>query len=378
MIVGILKEPQGENRVAMLPETVSSIIKSKIKILVEYGAGINSLAGDNDYREAGADILSREEVILRSDILVTIHAPEKADIEKMKPGRILIGVLNPFMDPELVNRLQERALTSFSLDVIPRSTRAQKMDVLSSQATVAGYKAVLDAAGRFTGFLPMLMTAAGTIRPAKVLILGAGVAGLQAIATARRLGAVVEAFDVRSAVKEEVQSLGAGFVEVEGAQEDIAAKGYAIEQSEEFKKKQRQVVHEHAIKSDIIICTAQIPGRKAPLILLRDTVENMKTGSVVIDIAASTGGNCELTRNNEIVAHKQVTIVGNSNFPSEMPVDSSRMFGKNVMNFLELFINKEGELNLNFEDDIIQGSCITHNKEILHLKVKEAIKKINP
>ncbi len=374
MTVGILKEPQGENRVALLPETVSSIISSKINILVESGAGINSFAGDIDYEEAGALLLTREEVISKSDIVATIHAPGEADLERMKAGQVLIGVLNPLMDPMLVNRLKERNITSFSLDAIPRSTRAQKMDVLSSQATVAGYKAVLDAAGRFSRFIPMLMTAAGTIRPAKVLIIGAGVAGLQAIATARRLGAVVEAFDVRSAVREEVKSLGAGFVEVEGAQEDKAAKGYAIEQTEEFKEKQRQVVHDHAVKADIIICTAQIPGRKAPLILLKKTVDSMKEGSVVIDIAASTGGNCELTRNNEVIVHNRVTIVGNSNFTSEMPVDASAMYGKNLMNFLQLFISEEGELVLNFEDDIIRGSCITHNKEIPHQRVSEALK----
>ncbi len=374
MIVGILKEPQGENRDALLPETVSLMIQSKINVLVESGAGTNSFAGDDNYTEAGASIHTRDEVISGSDIIAAINAPEKADLEKMKAGQLLVGLLNPFMNPDLVNDLKERNITAFSLDAIPRSTRAQKMDVLSSQATVAGYKAVLDAAGRFSRFMPMLMTAAGTIRPAKVLIIGAGVAGLQAIATARRLGAVVEAFDVRSAVREEVKSLGAGFVEVEGAQEDKAAKGYAIEQTEEFKEKQRQVVHDHAVKADIIICTAQIPGRKAPLILLKKTVESMKEGSVVIDIAASTGGNCELTRNGEVVVHNNVTIVGNSGFASEMPVDASSMFGKNLMNFLKLFITDEGDLDLNFEDDIIQGSCITHNKEIMHQRVREALK----
>jgi H+-translocating NAD(P) transhydrogenase subunit alpha len=374
MKIGILKESKGENRVAILPESASVLVRSKAIVLVESGAGIRAYASDEDYKNAGAEVLSREEVIHQSDLIVKIHAPEKADLEKMKEGQILIAVLNPFMSADIVNELAEKNITSFSLDVIPRSTRAQSMDVLSSQATVSGYKAVFDAACRFSGFLPMLMTAAGTMKPARVLVLGAGVAGLQAIATAKRLGAVVEAFDVRSAAKEEVMSIGAKFVEVEGAKEDKSAKGYAVEQNEEFKEKQRQVVHEHAIKSDIIICTAQIPGRKAPVILLKKTVEAMRKGSVVIDIAASTGGNCELTRNKEVLVHNHVTIVGNSNYPSGMPADASRMFGKNMVNFLGLLISDDGSLNLDFEDDLIKGSCITHKKEIVHQSVKEAVK----
>lgn len=373
MKIGILKESPGENRVALLPESASLLVKSKVSVLVEFGAGASAFASDDDYKEAGVDVLSGDEVVSQSDIIVSINAPQKAYLSKMKEGQVLIGVLNPFMNADLIHELADKNITSFSLDSLPRITRSQAMDILSSQATVTGYKAVLDAAGRFGRFMPMLMTSAGTIRPARVLILGAGIAGLQAIATSRRLGAVVEAFDVRSAVKEEVMSLGAKFVEVEGAKEDRSARGYAIEQTEEFKKKQRQVVHEHAIKSDIIICTAQIPGRKAPLILLRESVESMRSGSVIIDIAASTGGNCELTKNNKVVVHNNVTIVGNSNYPSEMSTDASKMFGKNLVNFLKLLISDEGSLNLNFEDDIINGSCITHNKEIVNQRVKEAI-----
>jgi H+-translocating NAD(P) transhydrogenase subunit alpha len=244
---------------------------------------------------------------------------------------------------------------------------------LSSQATVAGYNAVLDAALKLPTFFPMFMTAAGTIRPAKVLILGAGVAGLQAIATARKLGAQVEAFDVRSAVREEVQSLGARFVEVEGAKEDKAAGGYAVEQSDDFKKKQQQAINDHAAKSNVVICTAQIPGRKAPLLLPTEAVERMNPGSVIIDMAASSGGNCELTRNNEVVMHQGVTIVGESNYAGKMPLDASRMFGKNVMNFLALIITKEGELNLNFEDDIVKGTCITHQGELFNERVKSVL-----
>jgi NAD(P) transhydrogenase subunit alpha len=248
------------------------------------------------------------------------------------------------------------------------------MDILSSQATAAGYKAVLTAAMHLPKFFPMFMTAAGSIAPAKVLILGAGVAGLQAIATAKRLGAVVEAFDTRAAVKEEVKSLGAKFVEVEGAADSSAAGGYAIEQSEEYKRKQQAKIEEHAIKADVIISTAQIPGRKAPLLIPKSVVENMKPGSVIIDLAASTGGNCEVTINNQVIQHNGVTVVGNSYLPSTIPSDASKMFGKNVFNLLKLIITKEGQLNLNFNDDIVKGCCITHQSEIIHPRVQELIK----
>jgi H+-translocating NAD(P) transhydrogenase subunit alpha len=374
MKIGILKESKGENRVALLPDSVSALVKSKIDTWVEAGAGTNAFTSDQDYISAGAIILSREDILKQADLIIQINAPDKDQLNLMKEGQVLVCVLNPFMSPDLIKSLVEKKVTSFGLDVIPRTTRAQAMDILSSQATVAGYKAVLDAAGKFSGFFPMLMTAAGTIKPAKVLVLGAGVAGLQAIATSRKLGAVVEAFDVRSAVKEEVMSLGAKFVEVEGAKDDASAGGYAVEQSEEFKKKQQQTVQEHAVKSDIVICTAQIPGRKAPVLLLKETVEAMQSGSVIIDLAASSGGNCELTKNNETVVHNQVTIVGNSNYPSGMPTDASQMFGKNVVNFIRLITGPEGNLDLNFEDDIVKGSCVTHNGEIVHERVKEALK----
>ena len=244
------------------------------------------------------------------------------------------------------------------------------MDILSSMATVNGYKAVLTAANALPKFFPMFMTAAGTITPAKVLILGAGVAGLQAVATSRKLGGVVEVFDVRAAVKEEVIGLGAKFVEVEGATDDRSAGGYAVDQTEEFKKRQADVIHEHAVKSDVIICTAQIPGKKAPVLIRKETVEKMKPGSVIIDIAASTGGNCELTRNNETVVHSKITIIGNSYFAVDMPSDASKMFGKNVINFLKLMVTPEGGLNLNWEDDLIKGTCVTHQGEIINERVK--------
>ena len=291
----------------------------------------------------------------------------------MKEKTVFLAVLNPFFNKELIQQLAHKNITSFSLDVIPRTSRAQSMDILSSMATVAGYKAVLTAANSLPKFFPMFMTAAGTITPAKVLILGAGVAGLQAIATSRKLGAVVEVFDVRAAVKEEVVGLGGKFVEVEGAVDDKTAGGYAVEQNDDFKRRQAEAVHDHAVKSDVVICTAQIPGKKAPLLLKKETVDAMKPGSVVIDLAASTGGNCELTKNDETIVHHGVKIIGNSFFAVDMPSDASKMFGKNVINFLKLMISPKGEFNLNWDDDIVKGTCVTHNKEVVHERVKAAL-----
>jgi NAD(P) transhydrogenase subunit alpha len=370
MIIGILKEVPPENRVALLPEAVSALIALKTEVIVEEGAGENAFADNGQYTEAGAKIVSGEDIYEKSDIILKVNVPNDDEIKKLKPGQVLTGTLNPLMNRELVSKLREGNITTFSLDAVPRITRAQAMDVLSSMATVAGYRAVLEAAFNLPTFFPMFMSAAGTIKPAKVLILGAGVAGLQAIATARKLGAVVEAFDVRSAVKEEVQSLGATFVEVEGAVDDASAGGYAVEQSEEFKKKQGELIQEHALRSDVVICTAQIPGRKAPVLIKKETVENMKPGSVIIDLAASTGGNCELTENNKTVIKHGIRIIGNSEYPSGMPVDASRMYGKNLINFIKLIIDEEGNMNLNFEDEIVKGACITHEKEIINERVK--------
>jgi H+-translocating NAD(P) transhydrogenase subunit alpha len=373
MILGLLKEHSNETRVALLPENVKNLVAQKVDVLVEENAGAAAFVADGDYVEAGAKVVSRQEVFEKADLLLQIQLPLAGDEKKVRPDQVWISAFNPLWETELVKHFQQSRVTTFSLDSIPRTTRAQAMDILSSQATVAGYNAVLDAALKLPTFFPMFMTAAGTIRPAKVLILGAGVAGLQAIATARKLGAQVEAFDVRSAVREEVQSLGARFVEVEGAKEDKAAGGYAVEQSDDFKKKQQQAINDHAAKSNVVICTAQIPGRKAPLLLPTEAVERMNPGSVIIDMAASSGGNCELTRNNEVVMHQGVTIVGESNYAGKMPLDASRMFGKNVMNFLALIITKEGELNLNFEDDIVKGTCITHQGELFNERVKSVL-----
>ena len=306
-------------------------------------------------------------------MVIQIQPPEKELIESLNKEQIWISQYNPLWNTDLVETFQSKKITSFSLDSIPRITRAQAMDVLSSMATVSGYKAVLEAASLLPSFFPMFMTAAGTIRPANVLILGAGVAGLQAIAIARKLGAQVQVFDVRSAVKEEVMSLGARFVEVEGAREDAAAGGYAVEQTEDFKKRQQEAINEKAIKADVVIGTAQIPGKKAPVLIPNDVVEKMKPGSVIIDLAASTGGNCELSKDNEIVEHHGIRIVGRSNYPSQMPVDASKMFGKNLFNFITLMIDDEGQLQLDFEDEIVKGTCITRDSEIINERVKSVL-----
>ena len=375
MTIGIIKEQLPETRVALLPEAISALTDLKTGVLVEKGAGLAAMSSDNVYEEAGAKILSREEVFKQAKIILTVNAPAEGDMKLLDADQVMVGTLNPLSDGNVVSALQKSGVTSFSLDAVPRITRAQAMDVLSSMATVAGYRAVLEAAFNLPTFFPMFMSAAGTIKPAKVLILGAGVAGLQAIATARKLGAVVEAFDVRSAVKEEVQSLGGRFVEVEGAKDDADAGGYAVEQTEEFKKKQSLLIQDHALKSDVVICTAQIPGRKAPVLILKETVENMKAGSVIIDLAASTGGNCELTENDKTLVHKGVKIIGNSNYPSGMPIDASRMYGKNLINFLKLIVDEEGNTKLDFDDEIIKGACITHKGEVVNERVKTILQR---
>lgn len=373
MTIGILKETTGENRVAMLPESVATLVKMNVSMLVETGAGSLAFASDADYELAGANIETKAKVIAGADVLIKIQPPTPEEIALMKDGQVIMAVLNPYFNTDLVKELAAKNITGFSMDVVPRTSRAQAMDILSSMATVAGYKAVLTAANTLPKFFPMFMTAAGTIKPANMLILGAGVAGLQAIATSRKLGAVVYVFDVRAAVKEEVVGLGGKFVEVAGALDDKAAGGYAVEQTDEFKARQAQAIHDQAVKSDVVICTAQIPGRRAPLLLRKETVEAMKPGSVIIDLAASTGGNCELTKDNETVIHNGIKIIGNSQFPTDMPTDASRMYGKNMINFLKLIITKEGALNLNWDDDIVKGTAVTHGKEIVHERVRAAI-----
>jgi len=324
-------------------------------------------------RTTGAKLGTKAQVIAGSDLVLKIQPPTDEESALFKEGQVLMSVLNPYFNYNLVKKLAEKNITAFSMDIVPRTTRAQAMDILSSMATVAGYKAVLTAANTLPKFFPMFMTAAGTIKPANMLILGAGVAGLQAVATARKLGAVVYVFDVRAAVKEEVVGLGGKFVEVEGAIDDKSAGGYAVEQTDEFKARQAKSIHDQAIKSDVIICTAQIPGKRAPLLIKKETVEAMNPGSVIIDLAASTGGNCELTKNDETVIHNGVKIIGNSALPTDMPTDASRMFGKNMINFLKLIINKDGSLNLNWEDDIVKGTAVSHDKQVVNERVKSLL-----
>lgn len=367
MVVGVLKEPTFESRVSLLPEAVSSLIKKNIKVITEDNAGERSFSNNEDYVRAGAEIKRRDEIINLSDIILSIHHP--AEINQLNK-KIIIGVYQPLYNVELMQQWATAGITSFSLDMLPRTTRAQTMDVLSSQANIAGYKAILLAANTYSRYFPMLMTAAGSIAPAKVLILGAGVAGLQAIATARRLGAVVEVFDTRPAVKEEVMSLGAKFIEVEGAADASKAGGYAVEQSPEFVRLQKEKISTSIAKADIVITTAQIPGKKAPVLVTAEMISNMREGSVIIDLAAATGGNTEHTKNNETVIVKGVTIIGNSSLSSLMPSDASKLYGKNVLNFLALLTDKNGELILNFEDDLVKGSCITNNNSIVHERIK--------
>lgn len=367
MTVGILKEPNYENRVSLLPEQVETLIKKNIEVLVEDNAGFSAFASNDSYITKGAKIVSRENVLQHSDILFFIHPTE---LNGVKKNVIILGVYHPLTNLEIVNTCCSQSITSFSLDMIPRTTRAQSMDVLSSQANIAGYKAVLQAANLLPHYFPMFMTAAGSVAPAKVLILGAGVAGLQAIATARRLGAVIEVFDTRPAVKEEVMSLGAKFIEVEGAQDASKAGGYAVEQTEEYKIKQQEKIAEAVIKADVIITTAQIPGKKAPILITDEMIAKMKNGSVIIDLAAATGGNTNQTKHNETIATVNgVSIVGNSNLQSTMPTDASKLYGKNLLNFFQLILTKEGEINLNFEDDLVKGTCITHDRKIVNERV---------
>ena len=371
MILGILKEKEGENRVAVLPDMAAQLVSMKTEVWVETNAGMMAFAKDKYYEKEGAKIKTREEVLTQADILLSIQALSSNEISKLKKGAVHIGMFQPLFNYILMKAYADRNVSSFSLDMIPRTSRAQSMDVLSSQANIAGYKAVLVAASNYPRFYPMLTTAAGSIPPARVLILGAGVAGLQAIATAKRLGAVVEVFDTRPSVKEEVQSLGAKFIEVEGAADASKAGGYAVEQGEEYKKKQQQKIAEAIAKADVVITTAQIPGKKAPVLITTEMINTMKAGSVIVDLAASSGGNCEGTIDNEIVRQNGTMIIGHSNLPSTMPADASKVFGKNLLNFLKLMIDANGNLALNFDDDLIKGTCMTHNGHIVNDRIKE-------
>jgi NAD(P) transhydrogenase subunit alpha len=355
LIIGVLKE-LADNRVAITPENIK---RSKIKDAtwwVERGAGME--AGFNDHAYNGlAEVKDRQAILQGSDIIVTIFPPAENDLASVREGSLLISQFRPYQNSEVTASIGKYPVKVISMDMIPRTTLAQAMDVLSSMASVAGYRAVLTAALQLPRYFPMMITSAGSIRPAKVLVIGAGVAGLQAIATSRKLGAVVEAFDVRQAAKEEVESLGAKFVQVEGATDDKSAGGYAVEQSEEFLKRQRAEVQSRAAKADVIICTAQVRGRKAPVLIEADTVSLMRHGSVIVDLASSTGGNCALTEDDKTIKKFGVTIIGNSSLDKDMPEDASQMYGNNVLNLLN-HITKDGALNLRAEDEIVRSSLI--------------------
>ncbi len=377
MRVAVLNETNGiERRVALVPSAVSKLVEKGVSVLVQAGAGQGAFFADAEYSEAGAEIfsdvsspLSEADVILRVTPL-KLSRDGADEVGLLKRGQVVVGMLNPYGNIELVRVLAEKGVSAFALEVMPRISRAQSMDALSSQANVAGYKAVLLAASKLGKFLPFLTTAAGTIRPAKVLVVGAGVAGLQAIATARRLGAEVEAFDIRPAVKEEVQSLGAKFIEVELEEKTEAKGGYAREVSEEAKKREREILAEHIALADVVITTAQVPGKRAPVLITEQMVSAMRAGSVIVDIPAEQGGNCELTQPGKEVTIGEVTIIGPINLPSTVPVHASQMYSKNLISFLDLII-RDGQLNLNFEDEVIAGSCITHNGEIRNENIGE-------
>ncbi|HAA16092.1 MAG TPA: Re/Si-specific NAD(P)(+) transhydrogenase subunit alpha [Cytophagales bacterium] len=363
MKIGIVKE-DNDRRVALVPDTVQKLTGDGHSVLFEGGAGASAYIDDAAYTEAGATAQGRAEVLAQAELVVTLQPLAEADLDAAGEGTAFISMLAPYQDAAVLEPIAARKQTALSMDMIPRSTRAQSMDVLSSMANIAGYKAVLAAAHAMPRYFPMLTTAAGSIPPAKVLVLGAGVAGVQAIATARRLGGVVEAFDTRSAVKEEVMSLGAKFVEVEGAKDDAAAGGYAVEQTEEYRQRQAELIQEKAAKSDVIITTAQLRGRPAPTLITEETVKGMKAGSVIVDLAASTGGNCALTENDKTVEKYEVIIIGDSELHVKMPQHASQLYSKNIHNLHKLLVGEEGALVFNLEDDIVASATVVHNGEV--------------
>jgi H+-translocating NAD(P) transhydrogenase subunit alpha len=371
--VGTPKETApDERRVALVPDTVSRLAAATLEVKVESGAGSEAFITDQAYEQAGAKIVKGPAALIGDvDAVLKVQAPVEAEIALFKKGAVLISFLQPATQGDIVRALAAQGVTAFSLELVPRISRAQSMDALSSQASAAGYKAVLMAAGRLGKFFPMMMTAAGTVPPARVLVMGAGVAGLQAIATARRLGAVVSAYDVRPAVKEEVQSLGATFIELPLETQEGEG-GYAKEQSEEFLRKQRELIGEHIAKSDVVITTAAVPGRRAPLLVSGEMVKGMRPGSVIVDLAAETGGNVELTKAGTDVEVGGVTIIGTRNVPSTMPLHASQLYARTVANLL-LHLVKDGTIVLDFEDEITKGCCVTHGGEIVNERAKQLV-----
>ncbi len=381
MIIGICKETfPGERRVALIPSAVPALVKAGVDVQVEAGAGSASGHSDSDYEKQGAKVVAtRSELFAACDVIVQVRTfgasleAGRGDLALMRPEQIIVGNADPLSNPSAAAEIAARGALLFALELVPRITRAQSMDVLSSQATIAGYKAVLLSAVHLPKMFPMMMTAAGSLRAARVFVIGAGVAGLQAIATARKLGAVVEAYDVRPAVKEQIQSLGAKFVEMPleaGAAEDKG--GYAKAMGEEFYRKQRELMMTVVQRSDVVITTAAIPGKKSPVLVTKEMVAAMAPGSVIVDLAAVGGGNCELTRADEIVVEHGVTILGPTNLPSTVPNHASQMFSKNVATFVALLV-KEGKVNLDLSDEIIRESLVTRGKEVVLPRVREAL-----
>lgn len=374
MIVGVLKETaENERRVALTPEVTDQLIKQGLEVWVEKDAGLSSNFLDTHYQDSGAKIVaSHDEILTKANILLTIQTPSDDKLKNLKKGSILICFLWALQHPELVELLKELEISALGMDAIPRISRAQNMDALSSMSSIAGYKSALIAANELDKYLPMMMTAAGTIPPSKALVLGAGVAGLQAIATCKRLGSVVEAFDIRPEVKEQVESLGAKFVEVELGDEDTQTEGgYAKELDKSKQDLQREAIHKHAKKSDIIITTALIPGRPAPLLITEQMVKDMAPGSVIVDIAAENGGNCELTEAGKTIIKHDVKIVGPVNLPSQLSHHASKLYSKNMYALLNLLI-KEDEANFNFEDEILLKTTITHQGKTISPMLKES------
>ncbi len=359
MRVGVPKETAaGERRVALVPDIVAKLVASGIDVVVEPGAGIAASFTDDAFKEAGATLASPWE----AEIVAKVRKPSADEVARLKEGQVLIGFLQPLTDKEGIEQLSARGVTAFAMESIPRITRAQPMDALSSQATVSGYKAVVLAADRLPKFLPMLMTAAGTVAPAKVLVIGAGVAGLQAIATARRLGAVVSGFDVRPVVKEQVESLGAKFLELGVVGEETEG-GYARELSEEEQRRQQEELEKRIGEFDVVVTTALIPGRPAPKLIPQSAIESMQPGSVIVDLAAEAGGNADLTQADQEVDHEGVTILGPTNLPSTMPYHASQLYARNVSSLVQ-HLAPEGNLTLDFEDEITAGACVTRKEEV--------------
>lgn len=373
MIIGVPKETfPGERRVALAPDAVPKLIKAGLEVLVEPDAGAESNFPDAAYKDKGAKIEAG--VASKADLLLKVRGPStQAEAQQYREGTSLVAFLAPHANLEAMKALAERKVTCFAMELIPRTTRAQSMDALSSMSNLAGYKAVLLGAGACSKAFPLLMTAAGTVAPAKVFVIGAGVAGLQAIATAKRLGALVEAYDTRPVVKEQVVSVGAKFVELALETKDAQDKGgYAKEQSDEFYRKQQELMTKHVTASDVVVTTAQIPGKKAPVLITQDAVKRMKPGSSIVDLAAESGGNCELTEAGKEVVKHGVTIIGHTNLPSMLAPDASQLYSRNTSAFL-LNMIKEGKLNLDLNDEIIKGALLAHNGEILHEPTRAAM-----